>query len=48
MQPTQPNPWHIVNWIFNKMISAKEKKLQGTSSVVVRGNTLLEAMAGET
>jgi hypothetical protein len=50
MQPEQPNPWHIVNMIFFKMISAagaKEAELQGASSVV-RGNAALEAMQGET
>ena len=50
MQPAQPNPWHIVLMIFFKMIraaGAKEAELQGASSVV-RGNTLVEAMQGET
>ena len=50
MQPEQPNPWHIVTFIFNKMISAagaKEAELQGASSVV-RGNAAIEAMQGET
>lgn len=50
MQPEQPNPWNIVYWIFNKMISAagvKEAELQGSSSVV-RGNAVVEAMQGET
>jgi hypothetical protein len=50
MQPTQPNPWHIVAFIFAKMISAagaKEAELQGTSSVM-RGNAMIEAMRGET
>ena len=50
MQPEQPNPGHIVFMIFMKMISAagaKEAELQGASSVV-RGNTMLEAIQGET
>jgi hypothetical protein len=50
MQPEQPNPWLIVTFIFNKMISvagAKEAELQGASSVV-RRNAALEAMLGET
>ena len=50
MQPEQPNPWHIVLFIFLKMISAagaKEAELQGASSVV-RGNATLETMQGET
>jgi hypothetical protein len=53
MQPEQPNPWHIVEVVFLKMISAagaKEVELQGASSVV-RPNTLLEefeTIAGET
>ena len=50
MQPEQPNPWNIVYWIFNKMISAagaKEVELQGSSSVIHR-NVALEAMHGET
>ena len=50
MQPTQPNPWHIVYFIFIKMISvagAKEAELQGASSVV-RRNEAMEAVAGET
>ena len=50
MQPAQPNPWHIVTFIFNKMISAagaKEAELQGASSVV-RGNAVIEAAQGET
>ena len=50
MQPEQPNPWVIVNFIFLKMISvagAKEAELQGASSVV-RGNAMQEAMRGET
>ena len=50
MQPDQPNPWHIVLFIFAKMISAagaKEAELQGASSVV-RGNAVTEAMQGET
>ena len=50
MQPEQPNPWHIVNMIFIKMIraaGAKEAELQGASSVV-RGNAALEAIQGET
>ena len=50
MQPTQPNPWHIVYFIFIKMISvagAKEAELQGASSVV-RVNTVAEASHGET
>ena len=50
MQPEQPNPWHIVLFIFIKMISAagaKEAELQGASSVV-RGNAAIEAMRGET
>ena len=50
MQPAQPNPWHIVLFIFLKMIGAvgaKEAELQGASSVV-RGNTMLEAIQGET
>ena len=45
MQPEQPNPWHIVNMIFFKMISAagaKEAELQGASSVV-RGSWVIEA-----
>ena len=35
MQPAQPNPWHIVLFIFLKMIGAvgaKEAELQGASS----------------
>jgi hypothetical protein len=50
MQPEQPNPWSIVLFICNKMISvagAKEAELQGTSSVM-RGNATIEAMRGET
>ena len=50
MQPTQPNPWHVVVMIFAKMVSAagaKEAELQGASSVV-RGNAVVEAMRGET
>ena len=50
MQPDQPNPWYIVNFIFAKMISAagaKEAELQGASSVV-RGNAVIEAAQGET
>jgi hypothetical protein len=50
MQPEQPNPWHIVLFIFIKMIrvaGAKEAELQGASSVV-RGNALVEAIQGET
>ena len=50
MQPAQPNPWHIVLFIFGKMISTagvKEAELQGASSVV-RGNAVVEAMQGET
>ena len=50
MQPAQPNPWHIVVMIFNKMVSvagAKEAELQGASSVV-RVNTVFEAAHGET
>jgi hypothetical protein len=50
MQPEQPNPWLIVSMIFAKMISAagaKEAELQGASSVV-RRNTVLEAIHGET
>jgi hypothetical protein len=50
MQPEQPNPWHIVLFIFLKMISAagaKEAELQGASSVM-RGNAAVEAMQGET
>ena len=50
MQPEQPNPWHILNMIFLKMISTagvKEAELQGASSVV-RGNAMTEAMQGET
>ena len=50
MQPKQPNPWHIVNMILVKMISAagaKEAELQGASSVV-RVNAVTEAMQGET
>jgi hypothetical protein len=50
MQPTQPNPWHIVVMIFSKMVSAagvKEAELQGASSVM-RGNAVTEAMQGET
>ena len=50
MQPEQPNPWNIVVFIFNKMISAvgaKEAELQGSSSVV-RVNVALDSMAGET
>ena len=50
MQPEQPNPWNIVNFIFMKMISAagaKEAELQGSSSVV-RGNAVMEAVRGET
>ena len=50
MQPEQPNPWHIVLFIFIKMISAagaKEAELQGASSVM-RGNAAIEAMQGET
>jgi hypothetical protein len=50
MQPDQPNPWHIVFWIFTKMISAagaKEAELQGASSVV-RGNAVVEAAQGQT
>jgi hypothetical protein len=50
MQPEQPNPAHIVQMIFVKMISAagaKEAELQGASSVV-RGNAMTEAMQGET
>ena len=50
MQPDQPNPWHIVLYIFFKMIGvagAKEAELQGASSVV-RGNAVVEAVQGET
>ena len=50
MQPTQPNPWHIVLFIFLKMIGAagaKEAELQGASSVV-RRNAVVEAQQGET
>ena len=50
MQPAQPNPWHIVNFVFIKMITvagAKEAELQGASSVV-RENAAIEAMQGET
>ena len=50
MQPTQPNPRHIVLFIFTKMISAagaKEAELQGASSVV-RGNAVVEAAQGQT
>ena len=50
MQPKQPDPWHIVLFIFTKMISAagaKEAELQGASSVV-RGNAVTEAVQGET
>ena len=50
MQPEQPNPWHIVVFIFLKMISAagaKEAELQGASSVM-RGNAVIEAIQGET
>jgi hypothetical protein len=50
MQPEQPNPWLILNFIFLKMISAagaKEAELQGASSVV-RGNAAVEAQMGET
>jgi hypothetical protein len=50
MQPEQPNPWHIVQFIFDKMTSAagaKEAELQGASSVM-RGNAAMEAMQGET
>jgi hypothetical protein len=50
MQPEQPNPWHIVLFIFIRRISAagaKEAELQGTSSVV-RGNVTLETLQGET
>ena len=50
MQPEQPNPWHIVNFIFLKMISAagaKEAELQGASSVM-RGNAVADAIQGET
>ena len=50
MQPEQPDPWNIANWVFAKMISAagaKEAKLQGSSSVV-RRNAAVEAMQGET
>jgi hypothetical protein len=51
MQPEQPNPWHILQMIFAKMIrtaGAKEAELQGASSVV-RGNALTEAIIqGET
>ena len=50
MQPDQPNPSMILNFIFIKMIStagAKEAELQGTSSVV-RGNAVVEAIQGET
>ena len=46
MQPTQPNPWHIVAFIFAKMISAagaKEAELQGASSVV-RGNAVADVL----
>ena len=50
MQPEQPNPCHMVYYIFLKMISAagvKEGELQGASSVM-RGNAVIEAMWGET
>jgi hypothetical protein len=50
MQPTQPNPWHIVYFIFIKMISvagAKEAELQGASSAV-RVSAVNEAAQGET
>ena len=50
MQPEQPNPWHIVNMIFIKMIraaGAKEAELQGASSVV-RVNAMTAVMQGET
>ena len=50
MQPEQPNPWHIVNFILAKMISAagaREAELQGASSVM-RGYAAVEAMQGET
>jgi hypothetical protein len=50
MQPEQPDPWHIVLFIFLKMISAagvKEVELQGASSVV-SGNAVTEAAQGET
>jgi hypothetical protein len=50
MQPDQPNPWQIVNFIFVKMVSAagaKEAKLQGSSSSM-RGNAVVLAMQGET
>jgi hypothetical protein len=50
MQPDQPNPSWVVQFIFMKMISAagaKEAELQGSSSVV-RGNAAVEAMQGET
>ena len=50
MQPGQPNPWHIVLYLVNKMISAagaKEAELQGSSSVM-RTNAVIEAMQGET
>jgi hypothetical protein len=46
MQPEQPNPWHIVLFIFTKMVSAagaKEAELQGASSVV-RGNAGLDRL----
>ena len=50
MQPEQPNPWHIVLFIFVKMVSAagvKEAELQGASSVM-RGNAVVQALQGET
>jgi hypothetical protein len=50
MQPEQPNPWHIVLFIFMKMIraaGAREAELQDASSVV-RGNAMVEAQMGET
>jgi hypothetical protein len=50
LQPEQPNPWHIVLYIFMTMISAagaKEAELQGASSVM-RGNVAIEAIQGET
>ena len=50
MQPDQPNPWHLVLWIFMKMIGVaglKEAELQGASSVM-RGNVVTDAIQGET
>jgi hypothetical protein len=50
MQPDQPNPWHLVLWIFMKMIGVaglKEAELQGASSVM-RGNVVTDTIQGET